>query len=174
MASLNLMQWREQSLWLRYRALHSFGILLLLVVTFLSAQWVMSYSGYLSNLKQQVAEQKRALESHKAQRQQWLAYQQKQKSQRVFMQHKRNDQLRLNAFYALLDKTHGNLRERELSLSHSQLKLTAQYQQIQHVNDHYAWVEKHLATPGLQQQLLPQLRVQFRYTGNRSEAAHRG
>lgn len=174
MASLNLLQWREQSLWQRYRGLHSLGILLLLVISFFTVQWVSSYGEYLRYLHQQVAEQNIALEERKHQQQRWLAYQQQQKSRQTFMQRKHNDQRRLNAFFALLNKTQNFFHQRELMVSHSQLTLTAEYQQIQDVNDHYVWLESQLASPEIKQQLLPQQRVLFHYTGNLSEAESNG
>lgn len=164
MASLNLLQWREQSVWQRYRTLHCLGIFLMLIISAFSVQWVMSYGDSLSHLKQRVAEQKLVLEKQKHRQQLWTAYQQKQKKQQAFAQLKRTDQRLLNAFYALLSQSHKNLRRRELSLSRSQLKLAAEYQQIQDVNEHYVWLEKQLPQPGLKQQLLPQHRVLFHYT----------
>ncbi|MDV6316634.1 hypothetical protein [Idiomarina sp. HP20-50] len=166
MASLNLLQWREQSSWRRYRTLHSLGILLVLVVCFLSVQWVVHYGGYLDHLEQQITEHKAALKKQKRQQQLRTAYQQKQKAQRAFVQLKSANQRQLNAFYALLYRTHQNLQHRELSLSGSQFQLRAEYQQMQDVNDHYVWLEKQLPQARLKQQLLPQRRVLFHYSNN--------
>jgi len=170
MASLNLLQWREQSVWLRYRALHSLGILLLLVVGILSVQWVISYDSYLSNLKQQLAEQKMALEELSNQQQRWKLYQKQQQLQKTFTHQQHTSREMLNAFYALLEKTQHQFQQRELSLSHSQMTLTASYQQIHQVNDQYLWLEKRLLNPGLKQQLLPQQGVLFSYTAPRGSA----
>ena len=174
MASLNLLQWREKSLWRRYRGLHSLGILLMFVVSFFAVQWVTSYSEYLSHLRQQLTEQSVALEQRKHQQQRWLAYQQQQKSRQAFIQQKHNDQLRLDTFYALLNKTQTLFHQRELILTGSQFKLTAEYQQIQDVNDHYLWLEHQLNTTEIKQQLLPQQRVQFLYTGKLNKAESNG
>lgn len=164
MASLNLLQWREQSLWLRYRGLHCLGILLLLIVSILSVQWIVSYESYLSNLKHQLAEQKLALDEQNIQQQRWKQYQKQQQLQKAFIHRKHISREMLNAFYALLERTQHQLRQRELSLSHSQMKLTAIYRQIQQVNEQYLRLEKQLADPGLKQQLLPQQGVVFSYT----------
>ena len=164
MASLNLLQWREQSLWLRYRALHCLGILLLLIVGVVSVQWVISYESYLSNLKHQLAEQKLALEEQNAQLKRWQLYQKQQQLQKAFIHRKHISREMLNAFYALLERTQHQLRQRELSLSYSQVKLIAIYQQIQQVNEQYLWLEKQLVGLGLKQQLLPQQGVVFSYT----------
>ncbi|MGM7448338.1 hypothetical protein ACP7H9_07475 [Idiomarina sp. ST20R2A10] len=170
MASLNLLQWREQSLWLRYRGLHCLGILLLLIVSILSVQWVISYEGYLSNLKHQLAEQKLALREHSVQQQRWEQYQEQQQLQKAFTQQKHTSHEMLNAFYALLERTQHQLQQRELSLSQSQMKITAIYRQIQQVNEQYLWLEKQLIKPGLKQQLLPQQGVVFSYTSPQKNA----
>lgn len=167
MASLNLLQWREQSLWLRYRALHSLGILLLLIVGFLSVQWVLSYESYLSSLKQQLAAQTLALEELGNRQQHWKLYQKQRQRQEAFARHKHSSQKMLNALYALLEKTQHQLQQRELSLSHSQMTLAAVYQQIYQVDEQYLWLEKRFLKPGLKQQLLPQQRVLFSYKGSR-------
>ncbi|WP_322406508.1 hypothetical protein U0358_12735 [Idiomarina sp. PL1-037] len=164
MASLNLLQWREQSVWLRYRALHCLGILLLLIISILSVQWVISYESYLSNLKHQLAEQKLVLEKQNAQRKRWQIYQKQQQLQKAFIHRKHTSHEMLNAFYALLERTRHQFQQRELSLSQSQMKLTAIYRQIQQVNEQYLWLEKQLVKPGLRQQLLPQQGVVFSYT----------
>jgi len=174
MASLNLLQWREKSVWRRYRGLHSLGISLMLVISFFAAQWVTSYSDYLSYLHQQITDRNVILEKRKQQQQRWLAYQQQQKSRQAFVQQKQNDQLRLNAFYALLDKTQTFFHQRELTLTHSQFRMTAEYQQIQDVNDHYLWLEHQLGSSDMKQQLLPQQRVQFLYTGKLNKVVHNG
>lgn len=166
MASLNLLQWREQSLWLRYRALHCLGILLLLIVGILSVQWVISYESYLGNLKHQLAEQKLALKEQSVLQQRWEQYQNQQQLQKAFTQRKHASLEMLNAFYALLERTHHQLQQRKLSLSHFQIKLTAIYQQIQQVNEQYLWLEKQLASPVLKQQLLPQQGVVFSYASS--------
>ncbi|MEL7798842.1 hypothetical protein DFO83_104199 [Idiomarina loihiensis] len=170
MASLNLLQWREQSLWLRYRALHCLGILLLLIVGVVSVQWVVSYEGYLNNLKHQLAEQKLALKEQSVQQQRWEQYQKQQQLQKAFTQQKHTNHEMLNAFYALLERTQHHLQQRELSLSRSQMKLTAIYWQIQQVNEQYLWLEKQLINPGLKQQLLPQQGVVFSYTSPQKNA----
>lgn len=169
MASLNLLQWREQSLWLRYRALHCLGILLLLIVGILSVQWVISYESYLSNLKHQLAEQKLVLEEQNTQLKRWQFYQNQQQLQKAFTHRKHISREMLNAFYALLERTQHQLQQRELSLSQSQIQLTAIYRQIQQVNEQYLWLEKQLVKPGLKQQLLPQQGVVFSYTSSRKK-----
>ncbi|RUO64675.1 hypothetical protein [Idiomarina ramblicola] len=174
MASLNLLQWREQSLWRRYRGLHGLGVLMLLAVSFFAVQWVNSYSEYLRYMQQQVAEQNLALEERKHQQQRWFTYQRQQQARQAFMQRKHNDQRRLNAFFALLNKTQSFFQQRELSIGHSQLTLAAEYQKIDDVNDHYVWLERQLASPGIKQQLLPQQRVLFHYVGNLNETESNG
>lgn len=170
MASLNLLQWREQSVWLRYRVLHCLGILLLLIVSILAVQWITSYESYLSNLKYQLAEQKLPLKEQSVQQQRWEQYQHQQQLQTTFTHRKHKSYKMLNAFYALLEQTQHQLQQRELSLSHSQMKLSAIYQQIQQVNEQYLWLEKQLVNPGLEQQLLPQQGVVFSYnTGSGAE-----
>ena len=170
MASLNLLQWREQSLWLRYRGLHCLGILLLLIVSILSVQWVTSSQSYLSNLKHQLAEQKLALKEQSVQQQRWEQYQNQQQLQKTFTQRKHTSHEMLNALYALLEHTQHQFQQRELSLSHFQIKLTAIYQQIQQVNEQYLWLEQQLVESGLKQQLLPQQGVVFAYTSAQKNA----
>jgi len=171
MASLNLLQWREQSLWQRHRTLHKIGIALLITVTFLSSRWVISYSDYLTQLQQQVSVQKQKLTERKVHQQRWQAYKQQQETQRIFTQLKRVHKLRLNAFSALLDNTPKGFHHRQLAFSHEQFKLEAGYRRIQEVNDHYLWLNKQLAHAELKQQLLPQKRVSFHYLNSQREAS---
>jgi hypothetical protein len=171
MASLNLLQWRQQSLWQRHHTLHKVGIALLITVTFFSSQWVISYSDYLAQLQQKVSAQNQTLAERKVHQQRWQAYKQQQETQRTFTRLKRAHKLRLNAFSAILDNTPKSFHHRRLTFNHEQFKLEAGYRRIQEVNDHYLWLNKQLAHAGLKQQLLPQKRVSFHYLNSPREAS---
>ncbi|MGM0907230.1 MAG: hypothetical protein ACQEVQ_11920 [Pseudomonadota bacterium] len=171
MASLNLLQWREQSLWQRHRTLHKTGIALFITVTFFSSQWVISYSDYLTQLQQQISVQNQKLAQRKVHQQRWRAYKQQQEAQRTFTQRKRVHKQKLNAFSALLDNTPKGFHQRQLSFSHEQFRLEASYRQIQEVDDHYLWLNQQLTRAELKQQLLPQKRVSFHYLSSQHEGS---
>ncbi|MGM0629683.1 MAG: hypothetical protein ACQESI_00760 [Pseudomonadota bacterium] len=171
MASLNLLQWREQSLWHRHRALHKAGIGLFITVIFLSSQWVISYSDYLAQLQQKISVQNQKLTERKVHQQRWQAYKQQQEAQRIFTQRKHAHKRKLNAFSALLDNTPKGFHHRQLSFSHEQFRLAASYRQIQEVDEHYLWLNEQLTRAELKQQLLPQKRVSFHYLSSQHEAS---
>ncbi|MGM0430560.1 MAG: hypothetical protein ACQEQ2_09720 [Pseudomonadota bacterium] len=171
MASLNLLQWREQSLWHRHRNLHKAGIALFITVTFFASQWVISYSDYLAQLQQQVSVQNQQLAERKAHQQRWQAYKQQQETRRSFAQRKQVQKQTLNAFAALLDNTQSSFYQRQLSFSPEQFRLEASYRHIQKVNDHYLWLNQQLTRAELKQQLLPQKRVSFHYLSSQHEGS---
>lgn len=160
MASLNLLQWRERSMWRQYRGWHALGLVCVLLVLFLSGHWITAHQPYLSALQQRVANQHTRIERLHQRQALWKNHQAQQAHLAALKQRKRLDQHNIAALAAVLNNTQSALVERELTYSPARFSLSAHYARIQNVNTHFQWLNTQLSVP-IQQQLNPHQGVSF-------------